>query len=679
MANEPDRRTFLKGLAATGTAAALSAENTAETTPRHFDHTFDIVVVGGTTAGIGTAIAAGRDGMRVAIIEETPTLGGLLANGLCSTDGSPEVCTGIFEDFRKRNLAYYHKNFPNDAAIKNNKKASVGLRYEPSVADKLIKEMVAEIPSIQVFYRRYATAVFKTGNRVTGVVTRDLDDRNPLTFAAAITVDATHEGDLLPLAGAKFRLGREPRSPEEPHAGAIYMTEQGEVFGSGEGDKKLQAYALLATIKDYGPGADKTIPKPPGYDPKNYAPERITDTWWYTGGVLPNSKYELNENLDGTDVTEINWSYINGGRANRRRIWEQYRDYTLGYIYFRQTVMGEKNIGLAEDEFVDNHNLPYILYVREGRRLEGIYMFNERDCLRVPGFLRPPLQKDSIAVSDWHIDAHAVTRDTEGYLYLGMSDPFHVSAPVQAPYGIMVPEETDGLLVPMAVSSTHIGFQVLRLEPIRVAMGQAAGRAAAMCVKQKIQPRQVNVRDLQRTLLRERQTLFLYTDLPPAAGHFEAIQEIGLAGIDPGYNDFSFRPNEPATFAYVAKYLFKGLGLPVKMDYTDLWKIMPSKNPKFTTHPSTQHCTPDHWATYYIMTLRNMGAFDDEFLERMDPEAPARRADLVRWAAAAARIDARSHPLLVAETKKGDGPFTRAELAEFLVALMRFQESNRES
>jgi hypothetical protein len=613
--------------------------------------------------------------MRVAVIEETPTLGGLIANGLCNTDGSPAACTGIFEEFRQRNLAYYQKHFPDDPIITTHPKGKVGLRYEPSVADRLFTEMVAEVPSITVFYRRYVTQLLKGDNRIVGVVTRDVEGDHPLTFHAFITIDATHEGDLLPLAGAQFRLGREPRTPEEPHAGAIYMTLGGEVFGSGAGDNKMQAYALLATIKDYGDGADKSIAKPPRYDPKNYAPEPIEDTFWHYGGALPNRKFELNENLDGTDVTEINWNYINGGRDERRRVWEKYRDFTLGYIYFRQTEMGEKHIGLAEDEFTENNNLPYILYVRQGRRLDGVYNFNERDCLRVPGFLRPPLQKDTIAVSDWHIDAHAVSRDTEGYIYLGMADQYHISAPVQAPYGIMVPKEIDGLLVPMAVSATHIGFQVLRLEPIRMAMGQAAGNAAALCVKRKLEPRQVDVPELQRMLVKQKQTLFFYKDVLPTTAHFEAIQQIGMRGIDAGFEDFTFRPEAPATLAQLSKYVFHGLKLSVKMDYSDLWKIMPAKNPKFNTRPNTQHCTPDHWATYYIMTLHNMGAFSTEALEAMDPEAPATSQDLVRWAAAALKSQPEANSVLAAESKKHDAPVTRAELAEFIVALTRMVES----
>jgi hypothetical protein len=620
-----------------------------------FAETFDVVVVGATTAGVGAAIAAGRQGMRVALIEETPTIGGLLANGLCNTDlRSPGGSSGLFEEFRLRSQKYYTTNFPDDPAMKNEPMAKLGFRYEPHIADKIIREMIAEIPSIKIFTGRYATRVLKTGNVVTGVVTKDTKDTHELTFLAAVTIDATHEGDLLPLAGAKFRLGREPRSEEEPHAGAIYMTHDGEILGSGEGDDKIQAFAMLATIKDYGPGVDKSIPQPPNYNPKNYAPEPKSDTFWFKGGVLPNHKYELNENMDGTDAADLQQGYITGDRAQRRKIWEKYRDYTLGYIYFRQHVMGETSIALADDEFVDNHNFPYELYVREGRRLEGVAMFKERDALKVPSFSRPPLRQDSIAVGDWAIDSHAVSRDTEGYIYFAMGDRFHTSAPYQAPYGIMVPKLIDGLLVPMAVSSTHVGFQVLRLEAIRVAMGQAAGNAAALCVKQKIQPRAVPVPKLQTMLLDQNQTLFYYTDVIPSTPHYRAIERISMAGVVNGYDDFSFKPAQQATHADAAKFLFKALNLKVKMDYTDLWDIMrwPLK-----VHNS-QHCTPDHWGTYYLMTLYNMGAFSKQELADMNPDGPTKGAELMAWA----KIAAAGKPVPLVP----DGPVTRAELAQFV-------------
>lgn len=620
---------------------------------------FDIIVAGATTGGVAAAIAAGRQGMQVALIEETPVLGGIMANGLSRTDGSPAACTGIYEEFRQRCARYYLEKTPADPVVKGVAPELLGHRYEPHVADLIFKQMVAEIPGIRVYYKRYVTNVLKQGARVTGVVTRDVDDRNELTFNAAVTIDGTTEGDLLPLAGAQFRAGREPRSPDEPHAGAIYMTHSGDAFGSGEGDRKLQAYAMLLTIKDYGAGADKTIPKPPGYDPKNYAPEPNKDTWW-SGAYLPNHKFELNENMDGTDFTEINWDWVTADRAGRRRIWEKYRDLTLGYVYFRQTVMGEKNYSLTEDEFNDNGHFPYSLYVREGRRLEGNYIFNERDAVRQPGLQRPPFHEDSIAVGDWPIDSHAVSRDTEGYIYLGMSDRFHVAAPVQAPYRILVPKTVDALLVPMAVSSTHIGFQVLRLEPIRVAMGEAAGFAASLCVKQRIEPRHVKVAELQKMLIEAGQSLFFYKDVLPTNPHFKDIQRIGMRQIDSGYDDFTFKPDHAASYGDAAKYIFNAFGLKVKMDVSDMWKIMKWQQSRGPAARGIQYCTPDHWATYYLLTLHNMGAIDEASLRELKPDAAIPRETLRTWLA----------KLRLGTAFTGEGNLTRAELAQGIVSLL---------
>ncbi len=621
----------------------------------------DVIVVGGSSAGVAAAIAAGRHGVRVAVIEETPVLGGLLANGLSNTDlRSPGGSSGIFEDFRLRVRNYYREHDPDDPAYKLAPFAREGFRYEPHVADEIFKQMAAEIPSIRVYYRRVVTRVLETGNRVTGVVTESTNGSSPMTFMAPVTIDATQVGDLLPLAGAAFRLGREPRSLEEPHAGKIYMTLDGEIFGSGEGDGKIQAYAMLITIEDYGIGADKTIAKPPNYDPKNYAPDNPEATFWYRGGLLPNHEAEVNETLDGTDavdLADLTKDYINGSRADRRRVWEKYRDYSLGYLYFRQTAMGEKNLGLADDEYPDNGHLPYILYAREGRRLEGVYMFNERDAVRVPGFARPPLQKDSIAVGDWSIDSHAVARDTEGYINLAArADQWKAGAPYQAPYGVMVPKEVDGLLVPMAVSATHVGFQVLRLEPIRVSMGQAAGGAAALCVKRGVQPRDVPVPELQRMLLNEGNALFYYTDVPPANPYFKAIQKLSQAGAVEGFDDYSFRPDAPATKGALAKIIFRGLHLKVKMDYTDLWQVM-------RWHRGTQFSTPYHWATYYLLTLYNMGAFGENTLAALDPDAPATRAELEQWSAVAL---GRAKPETVSD---GESHVSRGEVCAYVEAL----------
>ncbi|HEY3836489.1 MAG TPA: FAD-dependent oxidoreductase, partial [Bryobacteraceae bacterium] len=251
--------------------------------------------------------------------------------------------------------------------------------------------------------------------------------------------------------------------------------------------------------------------------------------------------------------------------------------------------------------------------------------------------------------------SHAVSRDTEGYIFLGMSDRFHVAAPVQAPYGILVPRTIDGLLVPMAVSSTHIGFQTLRLEPIRVSMGQAAGNAAALCVKQHVQPRAVNVAQLQQMLLDQGQSLYFFKDVLPSNPHFKAIQKVAMAGVDSGNDDYTFHPEARATYGDAARYLFNGLHLKVKMDVSNMWKIMPWQERKGAR--GIQYCTPNHPATYYLLTLFNLGAINEGALRQMNPDAPIPRQTFAQWVG-------KLHP---SSSASGSGTeLTREEMAEIV-------------
>lgn len=591
---------------------------------------YDVVVVGATASGVGAAIAAGREGLKVALTEDSPSLGGMITNGVSNTNlralgGS----NGIFEEFRLRVQKHYRATLPNDPIVNqkptgdshffplNRPWGSLGLVYEPRVADMILKQMVAEIPGIDVLYHHYPVRVFRSGNRVTGVQVRSEKDNSELRLDAAITMDATHEGDLLPMAGAKFRLGREPRTPEEPHAGKIYMTWDGRYFGTGEGDDKLQAYSLFAVAKDYGPGADRTIPKPPGYDPSHYNPVRELRP------SLPNRKMIVSAELTGLPD-----KFIAGDRAERKRIFEIYRNHLLGWVYFVQTEGGQKHIGLAEDEFPGNGNVAYMLYVREARRLEGVYVFNQRDCVKVPGFIRPPLLKDSIAVVDWESDSHQVSEDFEGYVHWAFDsrDPYKMYTPSQIPYWVMVPKEIDGLLVPMAVSGTHIGFGVLRIDPSRLNMGQAAGVAAAMAIRANIQPRQISVPELQKRLLGQGQTLFYYTDLYPSHKHFQAIQRLSMAGVTEGGDDFSFRPDDPATRADASQFVFHGLGLSPKVDNwaRDFYKMR-------HWSPGSESSRPSHWSSYFLMTLYKMGAIDQGTAEQLRVTDLATRGEVAHW------------------------------------------------
>ncbi|MGY8690398.1 MAG: FAD-dependent oxidoreductase, partial [Verrucomicrobiales bacterium] len=193
------------------------------------------------------------------------------------------------------------------------------------------------------------------------------------------------------------------------------------------------------------------------------------------------------------------------------------------WLYYIQTEGGSANIGLPEDEFTDNNNLPYRLYVRQGRRIEGRYTLTESDLhkdLRGNG-LRGPLHPDSVAIGIYGIDAHNVQAPTsrkeprsgegaaEGTLHL-----FDVTGPYQIPYGVMVPKQHRGILFPVGISSTHVAMCSVRMEPVWSALGQAAGVAAALAVEQGVHLGDVPVTQIQDELVRQGVVLFFYTDLP---------------------------------------------------------------------------------------------------------------------------------------------------------------------
>jgi hypothetical protein len=366
---------------------------------------YPLVIVGGTASGVGAAITAARLGIRVALLEETNRLGGMISNGVAITDVRvPSRINGLFEEFRQKVEAYYRAQGADTSHyIYRN-----GLNYEPWVANMLLKEMVYAEPDIDVYFGVYPVRVFKHGNRVVGVEVQSVLDGTRGRFYADVVIDATVEADVAAWAGAKWRIGREPRSEEEPHAGVIYYDRLNDRLlpgSTGEGDKRIQAYALMLAVQNYP--TDQVRTPPPGYDPRHYllAPpwER---SWAYLYGRFPNNKFEINQHPHGSDLQEENYRYPIASYAERRRIYERYKQHALGYLHYIQTVQGQRNLWLAEDEYRDNEHVPPILYVREARRVEGEVLLKEMDIIRARERVRP----DAVAIGDYPMDSHAVRK-----------------------------------------------------------------------------------------------------------------------------------------------------------------------------------------------------------------------------------------------------------------------------
>jgi hypothetical protein len=546
--------------------------------------TADVVIVGGTPGGIMAAIAAARGGRTAVLLERTAHVGGLPANGLGATDiGTRGATGGLFLEFVGRVRAHYVAAYGEGSP--QVKDCSDGYHFEPSVAEKIFEAMLAEQPSVTVLRLRQFDArpenVTLESGRLAAIRVTDRKTGAVEAFAGKVFVDATYEGDLAAAAGAPFRIGREGKAElGEPMAGRIYKGWGGPVGegSTGEADKTVQAYnyRLCLTTR-----ADNRVPvpKPAAYDRVEYASlvddVRFGRATGKPGGekawdgigrvvnmvVLPNGKTDANNQhlaFLSTDLPEENYPWPTADWAWRDRYAERLRDYTLGLLWFCQNdpALPEDfrkrcaEWGFAKDEYADNANFPRQVYVREGRRIEGEHLFTAHDALPAKGGERPPLRADSVTASHYALDSHAVRKREPGRVHLeGFFS--HGTKPYTVPYGVIVPKRVEGLLTPVPVSGTHVGFSTMRMEPCWMALGQAAGAAAAVAIADGTGVRKVDLVKVQRELLRQKAILVYYKDVPPGHPAFEAVQFFGLRGFLPGWEA---KPEAAVTEADAARW-----------------------------------------------------------------------------------------------------------------------------
>ena len=258
---------------------------------------------------------------------------------------------------------------------------------------------------------------------------------------------------------------------------------------------------------------------------------------------LPNAKMDANNQhlaLISTDLPEENWPWPTADWGWRDRFAQRLREYTLGLLWFAQH---DKALpahfreaclqwGLAADEYRDNGGFPRQVYVREGRRLEGCYFFTANDALPEAAGKRPPLHASSITASHYALDSHAVRKRETGRIHL---DGFfsHPTAVYTVPYGVMVPRKVENLLFPAAVSGSHVGFSTLRMEPCWMALGEAAGTAAALAIDGRTDVRGIAVDSLQERLLRHGAMLVYLRDLKSDDPDYAHVQRLALQGFFP--------------------------------------------------------------------------------------------------------------------------------------------------
>lgn len=505
----------------------------------------DVLVYGGTPGGIAAARAAARDGARVVLVEPTQHVGGLVTSGLSHTDfRTYEGLTGSFLEFAKEVEAYYQQKYGAESA--QVKTCRHGTHAEPHVNERVFEQLLAK-SGVKVhrglFLREVSTRTPEKGKRTISTVGFSSETGKKAEFTARIFIDATYEGDLLAKAGVKYRVGREGKD------------EYGESLAPEKGDHQLQGYNFRV-IMTRDPDQRVAVTKPDGYRREDFtgvlsllADGRIQSIFGYPKACifkshipfLPNGKYDINDVSAGPvrlSMPGENGAWPDGDAAERAKVFASHRQYHLGLLWFLQNdeAVPEKfraearAWGWCKGEFTDNGHLPWQLYVREARRMVGECIFTEGHTDQAKGDARSVFQPDSIAMGDYGPNCHGTAHEGPRFGGRHTGEFYKRVAPYQIPYGVLVPREVDNLLVPVACSSSHVGFCALRLEPIWMSLGQAAGVACrvALMENQKIPalaPRRV------QTLLHAEGAATLYvSDVPPGSPLFAAVQWLGARG-----------------------------------------------------------------------------------------------------------------------------------------------------
>ena len=516
-----------------------------------------VIVYGATPGGIAATISAARQGCGVLLVDPERHLGGLVTSGLSHTDfHSFESLTGLFLEFAGRVEATYRETYgPDSPQVRDSFRGTFG---EPRTNEVVFLNFLHEFPHVRRNLGARlvdVTMSSKTGpRRITAITVLD-EDGNRETLTARQFIDATYEGDLMAAAGVPWRAGREGQE------------EYNESLAPMKADGELQAYNFR-WIMTKDPARRVTPAAPPGYRREDFAgvidvlkSGKIERVFGYPRGCifkaqtppLPNGKYDINDVSTGLIRLSLpgqNLGWPDGDAATRAKIFEAHRRDQEGLLYFLQNDEAvpepfrseAREWGWCRDEFHRTNHLPPQLYVREARRMVGQRVFTQRDSEHAPGDARAVLHTDAIAMGDYGNNCHGTHHEGPRFGGLHGGEFYNPVPPYQIPYGTLVPKEVENLLVPVAASSSHVGFCALRLEPIWMSLGQAAGHAAWLAVEKSGTVQSVDVGELQRALHSHGSATIYVSDVLPGHADFAAVQWWGTVG---GLHGLEPMPKKP--------------------------------------------------------------------------------------------------------------------------------------
>lgn len=478
-----------------------------------------VVIIGGGASGTMAGIQASRMGVSTLIVEETPWLGGMLtAAGVSAVDGNYELESGLWAEYKQA----LNDHYGGPEKLKTGWVSNV--LYEPQTGARILAEMARKEPELTVWFESKLTSISKSGDKWNLTIDRQGE---VYELDAQIVIDGTELGDVAKEVGIPYEIGMDARDAT------------GEDIAPKDANDIIQDLTYVAILKDYGPGADKTIPKPENYDLTPFRctcegkcdeEESLGRALWPCDrmmkyGKLPNGYYMINWPLFGNDY------YVNAIELtdeDRRKAFKKAKQFTLQYIYYLQDQLGYRHLGIADDVFPTDDGLPLIPYHRESRRIQGLVTFDINDLAR-PFEQKQALYRTGIAVGDYPVDHHHHAHPE----FESLPDLHFYPVPSYSiPLGSLIPENTHNfIVVEKSISVTNLVNGTTRLQPVCILIGQAAGSLAALSVLRNWRPKDVPVREVQRVLMDHEAYLLPYSDVIPEAKGFKAIQRIGATGI----------------------------------------------------------------------------------------------------------------------------------------------------
>ncbi len=517
----------------------------------------DVVIYGGTSAAVTAAVQVAKMGKKVVVVSPDKHLGGLSASGLGWTDtGDKSVIGGLARNFYHRLYMHYQKEESwqwQEASDYGNKgQGNVAIDgkdrtmwiFEPHAAELVFDQLIEEY-DIPLYREEWLDR--DGGVQLKGTAIKSLRTLSGKVFEGSVFIDATYEGDLMAAAGVSYHIGREgcdvygekwngvqtgvlhhghhfitdispyviPGDPNSSVLPRISTEDPGEYC---EGDSKIQAYCFRMCLTKV-PENRVEITRPDDYDSTQYELlVRIFDAGWRElfnkFDPIPNYKTDVNNHGPfSSDNIGMNYDYPEATYERRKEIIGEHVSYQKGLLYFLvsdprvPTELQEEMAqwGYAKDEFTDNGHWPHNIYVREARRMIGEFVMTENEVLG-----KQPVNR-SIGMGSYTMDSHNIQRyiKPDGFVQNEGDIGVHPDEPYRIDMGSILPirEECTNLVVPVALSSSHIAFGSIRMEPVFMILGQSAATLATLAVAMDKGLHEISYEELKTKLLEDGQVL----------------------------------------------------------------------------------------------------------------------------------------------------------------------------